>query len=136
MTRRTAQQAGEVSYASLAEPAIEVFNYWTQNKELAVDLKVLQPETGAVPSLIEGSILQIRVSNQRHRVTVAFNELEDAQAGDLILLLDEPGLSLHARAQEDLLRLIDEQPPATRCYIPVTRRYSLRRSLQPGPHRD
>lgn len=28
---------------------------------------------------------------------------------DLIILLDEPGLSLHARAQEDLLRYIDEE---------------------------
>jgi predicted ATPase len=104
----------------------EVFEYWTQNKELAVDLKILQPETGAVPPLNAGPILEVRVHNQRHRVTVAFNErsrgfiwffsflayfneLEDAQARDLILLLDEPGLSLHARAQEDLLRLIDER---------------------------
>ena len=104
----------------------EVFEYWTQNKELAVALEILQPETGAVPPLNDGPILQIRVHNQRHRVTVAFsersrgfiwffsflayfNELEDAQTRDLILLLDEPGLSLHARAQEDLLRLIDDR---------------------------
>jgi energy-coupling factor transporter ATP-binding protein EcfA2 len=104
----------------------EVFEYWTQNKELAVDLEILQPETGAVPPLNSGPILEVRVHNQRHRVTVAFsersrgfiwffsflvyfNELEDAHTRDLILLLDEPGLSLHARAQGDLLRLIDER---------------------------
>lgn len=38
-----------------------------------------------------------------------FNELEADADQDLILLLDELGLSLHGRAQEDLLRLIDER---------------------------
>jgi len=104
----------------------EVFEYWTQNKELDITLEILPPETSAAPPLNEGPILQIRVHNRRHRVTVAFsersrgfiwffsflayfNQIEDAEAGDLILLLDEPGLSLHARAQEDLLRLIDDR---------------------------
>lgn len=104
----------------------EVFEYWTQNKELDITLAILQPETGAVPPLNEGPILQIRVHNRRHRVTIAFsersrgfiwffsflayfNQIEDGEAGDLILLLDEPGLSLHARAQKDLLRLIDDR---------------------------
>jgi predicted ATP-dependent endonuclease of OLD family len=66
------------------------------------------------------------VRNLRHRVSVPFDErsrgfvwffsflayftsLEENSQSDLILLLDEPGLSLHARAQEDLLRLIDER---------------------------
>jgi hypothetical protein len=104
----------------------EVFEYWTQNKELDITLEILQPETGAVPPLHEGPILQIRVHNRRHRVTVAFsersrgfiwffsflayfNQIEDDEMGGLILLLDEPGLSLHARAQADLLRLIDDR---------------------------
>ena len=64
--------------------------------------------------------------NLRHRVSVPFDERsrgfvwffsflayftnrEQTSDSDLILLLDEPGLSLHARAQEDLLRLIDER---------------------------
>ncbi|WP_220449435.1 ATP-dependent nuclease [Nonomuraea longispora] len=38
-----------------------------------------------------------------------FTDLENTNDGNLILLLDEPGLSLHGRAQEDLLRLIDER---------------------------
>lgn len=104
----------------------EVFRYWGQNKDLEVELKILQPETGAVPPLSEGPILQIRVYNRRHRVSVQFSErsrgfvwffsflayfteIEEAQTSNLILLLDEPGLSLHGRAQEDLLRLIDER---------------------------
>ncbi|MFF4560659.1 AAA family ATPase [Streptomyces sp. NPDC001435] len=104
----------------------EVFDYWSQNKELEVQLKVLTPETGAQPPFDEGPILQVRVFNTRHRASVPFddrsrgfvwffsflayfNELEDARTTDLILLLDEPGLSLHGRAQADLLRLIDER---------------------------
>ena len=104
----------------------EVFKYWTQNRELEVKLEILQPEEGAQPPLNEPPILQIRVLNRRHRVSVAFdersrgfvwffsfltyfNKLEEAATSNLILLLDEPGLSLHARAQQDLLRLIDDR---------------------------
>ncbi|HEU0087542.1 MAG TPA: hypothetical protein VFQ77_07810 [Pseudonocardiaceae bacterium] len=39
----------------------EVFEYWSQNTELAVKLQVLQPEAGAPAPLNEGPILQIRV---------------------------------------------------------------------------
>jgi predicted ATP-dependent endonuclease of OLD family len=104
----------------------EVFKYWSQNNELAVELKVLPPETGAAAPFHEGPILEVRVKNYRHRASVAFDErsrgfvwffsflayfseLEKDQDNGLILLLDEPGLSLHARAQADLLRLIDER---------------------------
>ncbi|MFD8725637.1 ATP-dependent endonuclease [Streptomyces sp. NPDC059629] len=104
----------------------EVFEYWSQNTELEVRLEVLTPEPGAQPPLNEGPILQVRVFNRRHRASVPFddrsrgfvwffsflayfNEVEAAGTTDLILLLDEPGLSLHGRAQEDLLRLIDER---------------------------
>ncbi|GAB3133938.1 ATP-dependent nuclease [Microbispora hainanensis] len=104
----------------------EVFEYWSQNDQLEVQLEILQPEQDAQPPLNEGPILQVRVLNRRHRASVPFDErsrgfvwffsflayfteLEEAAEQDLILLLDEPGLSLHGRAQEDLLRLIDER---------------------------
>lgn len=104
----------------------EVFEYWSQNTELEVRLEVLSPEPEAQPPLNEGPILQIRVFNRRHRASVPFddrsrgfvwffsflayfNEVEAAGTTNLILLLDEPGLSLHGRAQEDLLRLIDDR---------------------------
>jgi predicted ATPase len=103
----------------------EVFEYWSQNTDLEVELKVLPVEDSA-PPMDDGPILQIRVRNQRHKVTVAFddrsrgfvwffsflayfNKLEEAEDTDLILLLDEPGLSLHGRAQDDLLTLIDKR---------------------------
>jgi predicted ATPase len=104
----------------------EVFEYWSQNRELEVKLDIPPVEAGATPPLDRPPLLQIRVRNQRHRVSVPFDErsrgfvwffsflayftnLEQTNDSDLILLLDEPGLSLHARAQEDLLRLIDER---------------------------
>ncbi|WP_436763147.1 ATP-dependent nuclease [Streptosporangium sp. V21-05] len=104
----------------------EVFEYWSQNDELEVQLEVLPVEDGAPPPFNEGPILQIRVFNRRHRASVPFDErsrgfvwffsflayftdLERESNRDLILLLDEPGLSLHGRAQQDLLRLIDER---------------------------
>lgn len=107
----------------------EVFDYWSQNRDLAVELRVLEPEAGALPPLDVGPVLQVRVRNNRHRVSVPFDERSrgfvwffsflayfsqlEREAGtdgrDLVLLLDEPGLSLHATAQRDLLRLIDER---------------------------
>ncbi|WP_086664242.1 ATP-dependent nuclease [Lentzea kentuckyensis] len=104
----------------------EVFEYWSQNTDLEVQLEVLPVEDGALAPLDQGPILQIRVRNQRHKVSVPFddrsrgfvwffsflayfNKLEEAEENDLILLLDEPGLSLHGRAQEDLLSLIDKR---------------------------
>ena len=105
----------------------EVFEYWSQNKNLQVELTVIpQPEAGAPAELSHGPLLQIRVRNLRHRVTVPFDErsrgfvwffsflayfsqLEDEAEQPLILLLDEPGLSLHATAQHDLLRFIEER---------------------------
>lgn len=104
----------------------EVFEYWSQNTELEVQLKTLPPEAGAAAPFNESPILQVRVFNRRHRASVPFdersrgfvwffsflayfNELEGAGSSDLILLLDEPGLSLHGRAQADFLRLVDER---------------------------
>jgi len=104
----------------------EVFKYWSQNKELSVDLKVLPPEPGAEPPMDRGPIFCVRVHNRRHRVTVPFDErsrgfvwffsflayfseLEETKTSDLILLLDEPALALHATAQRDLLRYMEER---------------------------
>lgn len=104
----------------------EVFHYWSQNEDLSVDLKVMQPEEGAVPPLDKGPIFHVRVHNRRHRVTVPFDErsrgfvwffsfvayfsdLDAAKTSDLIVLLDEPGLALHATAQADLLRYMEER---------------------------
>ena len=105
----------------------EVFKYWSQNKELQVKLQVIPTsESRAEPPLDQAPFLQVRVENRWHRVTVPFDErsrgfvwffsflayfskLEEESTQPLILLLDEPGLSLHATAQHDLLRFINER---------------------------
>lgn len=105
----------------------EVFEYWTQNTELAVRLEIIgSAESGAAPPFNKPPFLQIRVVNKRHDVSVPFDErsrgfvwffsflayfthLEENSTQPLILLLDEPGLNLHATAQADLLRFIDER---------------------------
>lgn len=105
----------------------EVFEYWSQNKQLAVKIRLMdKPDTGALPPLDKAPLLQIRVENKKHSVTVPFDErsrgfvwffsflayfshIEQESDQPLILLLDEPGINLHASAQSDLLRFIDER---------------------------
>lgn len=105
----------------------EVFEFWSQNKQLAVKIRLMdKPDTGALPPLNKAPLLQIRVENKKHSVTVPFDErsrgfvwffsflayfshIEQESDQPLILLLDEPGINLHASAQSDLLRFIDER---------------------------
>jgi predicted ATPase len=122
-----AESEYEVRKAALESAATtvseEVFRYWSQNPGLTVELDLDYREAGQNG---QGGppYLDIRIRNDRHRVTTnfgersggfvwffsfvaAFSELRDAE--DLILLLDEPGLGLHAAGQADLLRYLDEQ---------------------------
>jgi energy-coupling factor transporter ATP-binding protein EcfA2 len=100
----------------------EVFEYWKQNPDLEVQAQVSAGEEGARPPLNVGPILNIRVRNPRHKASVPFDErskgfvwffsffayFSDLESdSDVILLLDEPGLSLHATAQGDFLSFID-----------------------------
>lgn len=104
----------------------QIFQYWTQNQELAVEFDVREDPSDD-PPFDSGPNLYIRIRNQRHRVTVPFSQRsrgfiwffsflvwfdavrKHVEADrDLILLLDEPGLNLHALAQGDLLRYLDD----------------------------
>ena len=105
----------------------EVFEFWSQNNQLSVTLDIANAEPSARPPLDQGPILHVRIHNQRHRATVPFDErsrgfvwffsflayfsqLQDGKdEREIILLLDEPGLNLHATAQNDLLRFIDQR---------------------------
>ena len=104
----------------------EVFAYWTQNKHLKVQFRFEQGLPGDLPPFNGGFILRTRIENTRHGVTTSF---DDRSAGfvwffsflvwfsqvkknygdNVILLLDEPGLTLHASAQQDLLRFFREK---------------------------
>ena len=107
------------------EVSKQIFEYWTQNKDLKVDFlgdsESVQTSQGET---VVHRFLDIRLNDLRHLMTtnfqtrsrgfqwffsfiVAFFEYQ----GDpnVIILLDEPGLGLHARAQGDLLRFIEEK---------------------------
>lgn len=103
-----------------------IFHYWSQNRHLVVEFRLDQGRPGDPPPFNQGFIFQTRIRNSRHRVTVNFEErstgfiwffsflvwfsqLQKYYGKNLLLLLDEPGLSLHGRAQQDLLRYFREQ---------------------------
>lgn len=101
----------------------KIFEYWSTNNNLAIEFKIdqINRPNNQPPE----KILDIRVKNNRHRITlplknrskgfnwffsfiVWFSKIQDEQDKNFILLLDEPGLNLHASAQADLLRFIND----------------------------
>ena len=104
----------------------EIFRYWTQNQYLQVQFDYDEARPGDPPPFNSGHVFGLRVRNNRHRVTVGFDErsagfvwffsflvwfsqMEREYGDNLIILLDEPGLSLHGKAQGDLLRYMKEK---------------------------
>lgn len=103
----------------------EIFEYWTQNPFLSVEVTVGPAKSGDRPPLNKGTIARARVNNSIHRVDVPFSErsagfvwffsflvkFDQVKNDDVpvILLLDEPGLTLHGKAQADLLRFFKEK---------------------------
>ena len=111
----------------------EIFQYWHQNRELNVEFDISQADANDPAPFNQGKILHVRIENARHRVSVSFDErskgfvwffsflsyfshLEETEEGDLVILLDEPGTALHAMAQKDFLRFMEERL-ATRCQV-------------------
>lgn len=97
----------------------EMFEYWTTNQNLQIQFDIEHLSNN-------NRYLNIRIYNSKHRVTlplknrskgflwffsflVWFSKIQGDKNSNYILLLDEPGLSLHAAAQNDLLRFIDEK---------------------------
>jgi len=98
-----------------------LFKYWSTNKNLrilfAIDKQLVENQLTAV--------LDIRVENLKHKLSlplknrskgfnwffsfiVWFSKIQEDSESNYILLLDEPGLNLHASAQADLLKFIDD----------------------------
>jgi hypothetical protein len=113
----------------------KLFRYWSQNKDLRITLDVDMRKIAVDPIVNNAGqqvaqydfdpYLKIGVFNNRHQVTLdigqrsrgflwffsflaAFSEYARDKSPKIILL-DEPGLSLHATAQADLLRYIEEE---------------------------
>lgn len=103
----------------------DIFEYWQQNKNLSVEIDISDVYGSDGLPGDSNKALRVRVKNLKHQVTVPFDDRSKGfvwffsfmvyfsqlkqNDGEVILLLDEPGLNLHARAQEDFLRVIDER---------------------------
>ena len=100
----------------------EIFKYWSTNSNLDIEFKI---QNITNPQGQPEKVLDIRVKNQRHKITLPldrrskgfnwffsfiiwFSKIQADKNSDYILLLDEPGLNLHASAQADLLRFFDD----------------------------
>lgn len=109
----------------------QVMEFWKQNEDLEVEVDI-KPDPSDEAPFNSGPNLYLRIKNRRHRgVSTPFDQrsrgfiwffsflvwFDSVQfqidptgknAGrKLVLLLDEPGLALHALAQADFLRYID-----------------------------
>ena len=103
----------------------QILEYWTQNPDLNILVRVEQAQTGDPQPFNSGTIARARIFNQLHRVDTPFSErsagfvwffsflVKFAQVKNddtpVVLLLDEPGLSLHGKAQVDLIRFLKEK---------------------------
>jgi len=126
--RRAALESAAVQIAD------EVFEYWSQNKDLRVEFDAdfkSAAEHGKNPPFLE-----VRIWDDRHKMSLNFSERSTGFVWffsflaffseyrntneKFILLLDEPGFSLHASAQADLVRFLDERLAAKNQIIYTT----------------
>ncbi len=103
----------------------ELFKYWQTNKNLQITFqidKVEQTDDKNNTRIVE-HILDVRVKSKgvsiplRNRskgfnwffsFLVWFKKIQEDKNSNYVLLLDEPGLNLHASAQADLLRFLED----------------------------
>lgn len=103
-----------------------IADHWSQNRSLRVAFQLHPGKPQDPPPFDEGYVLETRILNTRHNITLNFDERSTGFAwffsflvwfsqvkrtyGDnLFVLLDDPGIGLHARAQEDLLGYIAKE---------------------------
>jgi predicted ATPase len=113
----------------------DVLQYWSQNPELRFVIDVSQEVVNTPkPNTLIVDELKFRMWDERHWLSLPLDERStgfrwfcsflaafsqyEFKEDPIIILLDEPGLGLHARAQKDFLRFIDERLAKKRqvCY--------------------
>lgn len=124
----------------------DVNNYWSQNPELRVQPDITQRtvsnQQGQQSVLDE---MKLRIWDNRHSLSLAFNEhsagfqwffsflaaFSEYEHRDppVVILLDEPAVGLHAKAQADFLRFIEERL-TKRCQVIYTTHSPF--MVQPG----
>lgn len=105
----------------------EIFQFWSQNNALEVVIDIDNGKPKDPAPFNTGTVAEIRIKNNNHKATLPLSERSAgfvwffsflAQFKQLrktpgnanaIILLDEPGLTLHGKAQGDLLRYIVER---------------------------
>ena len=103
----------------------EILQFWSQNDALAVKIDLADGKPGDPAPFNAGTVAKIRIENRNHRVSIPLSERSAGflwffsflaqfkqmkkKARHVIVLLDEPGLSLHGKAQADLLKFIRER---------------------------
>jgi predicted ATP-dependent endonuclease of OLD family len=103
----------------------QILEYWTQNIDLEVQIRIDQGKSSDPAPYNNGQIARARIHNQLHRADTPFSErsagfvwffsflvkfgLIERSDEKVVLLLDEPGLTLHGKAQGDLLRFFAEK---------------------------
>lgn len=93
----------------------QIFEYWSQNRHLDAVLRLDAAKPGDPAPFNSGNVFRTRIDNRRHKADTSFDErssgfvwffsflvwfaqLKKRSGKRLIVLLDEPGLTLHARA--------------------------------------
>jgi len=104
----------------------EILEYWTQNQDIEVRVNVSAGLSEDTAPFNSGKVGRARIYNQLHKADTSFSErsagfawffsflikfdrVKKESDRPVFLLLDEPGLTLHGKAQADLLRYFDEK---------------------------
>jgi len=103
----------------------EIFQFWSQNSALEVLIDFEAAKPGDKPPFNTGIIAQVRIRNNNHKASLPLSERSAGfvwffsflaqfkqlkkTTGNAVILLDEPGLTLHGKAQGDLLRYISDR---------------------------
>ncbi|MBV9825339.1 MAG: ATP-binding protein [Alphaproteobacteria bacterium] len=103
----------------------QILRYWSQNKHLQMKFDVREAKPEDPPHMRQGVNIWGKIYDSVHWATTELGSrsrgfvwffsflawYEDVKRSreNVVLLLDEPGLSLHGKAQADLLRYFEEQ---------------------------
>ncbi len=103
----------------------KILNYWSQNKHLDMRFDVRPGRPGDPEGMRSGNNLWAGVYDTKHKVTtllgtrsrgfvwffsfLAWFDQQQRKEEPFILLLDEPGLFLHGKAQGDLLNYMEKE---------------------------
>jgi AAA15 family ATPase/GTPase len=103
----------------------KILKYWSQNKHLFMQFDVRPGRPGDPQGMTTGTNIWARIYDSKRMVStplgtrsrgfvwffsfLAWFDQQQKKKEPVILLLDEPGLFLHGRAQADLLRYIEEE---------------------------